>query len=216
MLANIEMIEEGHPCVQIAQQLQAAESATENATKERIHDHTSECIEQPRKEPVFRTLAGHSKFVDVVAFSPDGRTVASGSLDSTIKIWDLANGKELRTRRHAGAVAAVADAGALGFFVLTLDNVCHAGGQSNWTNTGQKDKCTTKLPAAAHDAYSWCGRPLQLSIACPLCAGIYRQSDVQFRFKLCVDAEPSRPSYTDNDLRGISDCSNRVDPSNGR
>ncbi len=45
----ITMIEEGRPCLQIAQQLQAVESAIENAKKALIHDHISECIERPLK-----------------------------------------------------------------------------------------------------------------------------------------------------------------------
>ena len=47
--AIIEMIEQGRSCVQIAQQLQAVENATDNAKKALIHDHISECIERPRK-----------------------------------------------------------------------------------------------------------------------------------------------------------------------
>src|SRR3984893_15332050 len=47
--AIIEMIEQGRPCVQIAQQLQAVESAIENAKKALIRDHISECIERPLK-----------------------------------------------------------------------------------------------------------------------------------------------------------------------
>ncbi|KAJ5640438.1 G-protein beta WD- 40 repeats containing protein [Penicillium herquei] len=39
-----------------------------------------------------RTLAGHSGRVYTLAFSPDGNTIASGSSDRTIKIWDATAG----------------------------------------------------------------------------------------------------------------------------
>ncbi|MGI9068670.1 MAG: caspase family protein [Pyrinomonadaceae bacterium] len=42
-------------------------------------------------------LKGHGKGVTSVAFSRDGRLLASGSTDNTIRIWDLATKSELRT-----------------------------------------------------------------------------------------------------------------------
>jgi serine/threonine protein kinase len=44
-----------------------------------------------------KTLTGHSDRVRSVVYSPDGRYLASGSLDKTIKIWEVATGTELRT-----------------------------------------------------------------------------------------------------------------------
>ena len=45
----IEMIEEDRPCLEIAQQLQAVESAIESAKKALIHDHIGNCLERPLK-----------------------------------------------------------------------------------------------------------------------------------------------------------------------
>jgi hypothetical protein NreA len=42
----IEMIEKNRPCAQIAQQLQAVESAIESAKKALIHDHISHSLER--------------------------------------------------------------------------------------------------------------------------------------------------------------------------
>jgi uncharacterized protein len=47
----IEMIERGKPCAQVAQQLQAVESAIESAKKALIHDHIALCLESTLKTP---------------------------------------------------------------------------------------------------------------------------------------------------------------------
>jgi uncharacterized protein len=40
----IAMIDEGRPCVELAQQLHAVESAITNAKRELIHDHMEHCL----------------------------------------------------------------------------------------------------------------------------------------------------------------------------
>jgi WD40 repeat protein len=55
------------------------------------------------------TLQGHTGPVYSVAFSPDGKRLASGSMDQTVKVWDAATGQETLTLKgHTGPVYSVA------------------------------------------------------------------------------------------------------------
>jgi WD40 repeat protein len=64
---------------------------------------------QRRCHSEWRTLRGQSVGVMSVAFSPDGQRLASGSLDATVKVWDLTNGNVRRTLTgHSDGVTSVA------------------------------------------------------------------------------------------------------------
>src|SRR5437763_595449 len=55
------------------------------------------CLNDWAQKPELVVRTGHSGGVTSVAISPDGTTLASGSRDNTIKLWDVATGRELRT-----------------------------------------------------------------------------------------------------------------------
>jgi WD40 repeat protein len=53
--------------------------------------------------------AGHTDEVTSLAYSPDGKEIASGSADYTVKIWHLKTGKPRATRRgHTDGVTSIA------------------------------------------------------------------------------------------------------------
>ena len=55
-----------------------------------------------------RVLAGHRKGALTLGFSPDGKLLASGSADHTIKLWDVESGRDLLTLQgHDLAVTSV-------------------------------------------------------------------------------------------------------------
>ena len=55
------------------------------------------------------TLKGHMNDVYAIVFSPDGTTIASGSVDETIRLWDAVTGKHKATfTGHKGTIASLA------------------------------------------------------------------------------------------------------------
>lgn len=64
------------------------------------------------RSDVIAVLRGHTDTVEAVASSPEGNLIATASFDQTIKLWDAATGKELRTfsgeQGHKGQVLSVA------------------------------------------------------------------------------------------------------------
>ena len=67
------------------------------------YEPSSEPLNVPAKqlclngERQVHSLTGHSRDVNVVAFSADGKRVVSGSDDRLVKIWDNDTGAEVRS-----------------------------------------------------------------------------------------------------------------------
>lgn len=83
--------------------LAAAGGASGRIGEVRIWD-----VQRTPAKPI-ATIHGHKDAILSVAFSPDGSTIATGSYDKLVKLWDAATGKELRTlKEHSDAVYSVA------------------------------------------------------------------------------------------------------------
>ena len=63
---------------------------------------------KPQNWRLVHTLKGHSRLVWSIAISPGNMTLASGSSDNSIKLWNLATGQEIRTLKgHSDWVRSV-------------------------------------------------------------------------------------------------------------
>lgn len=58
--------------------------------------------------PSRTSLVGHSDRITSLVFSRDGKFVVSGSLDKTVRVWDLAAGKQVHPFDDDGPVWGVA------------------------------------------------------------------------------------------------------------
>ena len=94
-----------------------------------------------------RKLAGHRDFVSGLAFAPDGQTLASGSMDATIKFWDLAAGRETGTltghMQEASDLAYSPDG-------RTLVSVEHKQLVKWWHVATRREIATLAFPGIAH------------------------------------------------------------------
>ena len=71
-----------------------------------------------------QTLTGHTGYVYSVSFSPDGRTLASGSADGTVRLWNGVTGEHKQTLTgHTNWVESVS---------FSPDGRTLASGESGW------------------------------------------------------------------------------------
>lgn len=78
------------------------------------------------------TLEGHSDGVSTVVFSPDGRQIASGSGDCTIRVWDVARslkpskwlGSTVSRRPKCQAYQVVKTSGPVSWLRFSADGTC--------------------------------------------------------------------------------------------
>jgi len=54
---------------------------------------------------LLRTLSGHIKGTECMAFSPDGKVLASSGWDGTFYLWDVQTGEQLKVLPDTGAMA---------------------------------------------------------------------------------------------------------------
>lgn len=72
-----------------------------------------------------KRFAGHTNFVYAVAFAPDGRHIASGGTDRTVRVFDLATGNLLKTFECANNVTNVAFTVDSKYVLSSGDSVIH-------------------------------------------------------------------------------------------
>jgi WD40 repeat protein len=61
------------------------------------------------QKPELVLQTGHASWIYSVTFSPDGKLLASGGLDLTIKIWEVSTGTLLRSLiGHSNSITSVA------------------------------------------------------------------------------------------------------------
>ena len=80
-----------------------------------------------RPARVVGRLEGHGDAVSCLAFSPDGKTLATGSYDRTVKLWDVATGRETSHARGAHQ--------------LDLRRRLRARRRSRWPRRGTTRRC---------------------------------------------------------------------------
>src|SRR5439155_1481319 len=68
-------------------------------------------LQETQSDPLVTIDAAHTNWVPTMAFAPNGRLLASGGWDRTVKLWDVASRHLCQTLRHLERVGALAWSG---------------------------------------------------------------------------------------------------------
>ena len=99
------LIEDGEPLQTSAQHCLYVSVSPDGSTLAAAADHSVQ-LWNLEERTLGLTLEGHEDYVRCVAFSGDGKLIASASSDSTTKLWNAATGELHRTLRgHDGGVS---------------------------------------------------------------------------------------------------------------
>ena len=119
-----------------------------------VEDLTHRALAMPRMR---LALSGHRELVVSVAWSPDGKSLATASADRTAKVWDVATGRELLTLAgHTDFVRSVAwspDGRRLA--TVSADRTARvwaASGRTLLTLAGHEDRGIKEHPLEAGEA----------------------------------------------------------------
>jgi WD40 repeat protein len=145
-------------------------SAIQPGVKENFAHQATALQEQPSSLPTWHVgpvLTGHGGQVRRVAFSPDGKYIASGSRDKSVVIWDASKRTSLHTLSCEGEVWALAFAPIGKILVTARGNDEHV--IKFWNpESGKEQAALKKSTHPIHSlAFSHDGKML-ISTSCPI------------------------------------------------
>ena len=152
--------------------------------------------EDPEEDSIW--FAGHSDIVNSVAFSPDGTTLLTASVDGTVKQWSVSSGECLRTLQHEHDQP--------GWHNLTaVFSPC--GGQALSTTPGSivlwSLECGRRVWDYPHGCPEYTGRPASFSPCGKMLFAVGRSGDAVQIWRVCSCSRFRR-------LEGHSDYINDV------
>jgi WD40 repeat protein/energy-coupling factor transporter ATP-binding protein EcfA2 len=104
--SSVSLFNEGKELEAFVEAIKAGKTLqNQHADDTEVNDALQKVLLEGRE---YNRLLGHNDRVYSVSFSSDGKTLASGSGDNTIKLWNVETGKEIRTLTgHNGGVSSV-------------------------------------------------------------------------------------------------------------